>query len=73
LKPQFVGLVSGDNDKTLKLGCTNEANLLCAAPVLYTSKQPDAVERTVRSEVLRLGGDLSDCTALLGQFVVQFG
>lgn len=41
--------------------------------LLYTSKQPDAVERTVRSEVRRLGGDLSDCTALLGQFVVQFG
>lgn len=41
--------------------------------LLYTSKQPDAVERTVTSEVRRLGGDLSDCTALLGQFVVQFG
>lgn len=73
MKPRFDHLVGGNDDNKLKLGYSDEANSLYAAPATYTSKQPDAVERTARSEVLQLGGDLSDRTALLGQFEVQFG
>lgn len=73
MKPRFDHLVGGNDDNKLKLGYSDEANSLYAAPATYTSKQPDAVERTARSEVLQLGGDPSDRTALLGQFEVQFG
>lgn len=39
----------------------------------YKSKEPADVEARAKAEVIRLGGNPSDRTDLLGQFEVQFG
>ena len=39
----------------------------------YISKKPDVVEAGAKTEVMRLGGNITDRTDLLGQFEIQFG
>lgn len=73
MRPRFTRIGA---DKNLQLGYSEEGKKVMnssASNRSYISKKPDVVEAGAKAEVMRLGGNITDRTDLLGQFEIQFG